>query len=83
MLPRTQGIRLHYYSSGNSFILGCNLMCNENDDLCQLSLQEHNPAFDIHVYGASVLDEFQKRKCGPSKTLLNIAVEKVLNTMEC
>ena len=55
-----------------------------NDDLCQLSLQEHNPAFDIHVYGASVLDEFQKRKCGPSKTLLshsNIVVEKVLNTM--
>ncbi len=31
-------------------------------------VQEHHPAFDIHMYGACVIDEFQKRNCGPSKT---------------
>ena len=31
-------------------------------------VQEHHPAFDIHMYGACVIDEFQKRNCRPSKT---------------
>ena len=31
-------------------------------------MQERHPAFDIHMYGACVVDEFQKRNCRPSKT---------------
>ena len=33
-------------------------------------IQEHNPAFDIHVYGASVVEEIQKRNCEPSKNIV-------------
>ena len=32
-------------------------------------IQEHHQAFDIHMYGACVIDEFQKRNCRPSKSI--------------